>query len=364
MLRKETILQSQLGEQIPDTLAYIDQNTNYNVKMIYDFLICRYNLYDLKKCLNLSMVLPDTCRMEMDGGVEPGINRKIAIFAHLFYEELFDYCLSYLMPLSSFCDIYITTGTQKSKEILESRISYNGHVKDIAVSSYTGREWAAFLLIDKKYMAEYDYFCLIHDKKSSQMFYPAIGKSFCDNLWENSLKSVEYVKNIICMFEKNEQIGLFVPPEVYHGTYFHTAIDFWTICFEGTKKFLEDNAIYVPLEGKNPPVAVGSVYWCRCKALEDLLRLDIAEADFPGEPMPVDGSFNHFLERAIPYMAQHAGYYTYTAMTSKYAGIHMENYQEIVRLILKNLNKKHMNLTTFENTVKSIADMNFSEKKR
>lgn len=359
MLDKATVLQIQLGEQITDTLSYIANHTNYDTEMIYKFLIRRNNLYDLKKCLNLSMILPDTCELE-SGAVEKVVqNRKIAIFAHLFYEDLFDYCLSYLIPLSDFCDIYITTGSEISKKILETKIGKNEHIKEIRVCSYRGREWAAFLLIDKEYISLYEYCCIIHDKKSSQMFYATVGKSFCDDLWENSLKSVQYVKNMIYMFEKNRHIGLLVPPEVYHGTYFHTAIDFWTVCFDGTKKFLEENDIYVPLDRQKPPVSVGSVYWCRREALEDLLRLHITEEDFPPEPMPVDGSFNHFLERALPYMAQNRGYYTCIAMTPKYAGIHIENYQEIVRVILKHLKEKKLDLTTFGSAVNSIVKMKF-----
>lgn len=350
---KKAMLNFHLGEQISQALNYIDLNTDYDIKFIYAYLIRRVNLYDLKQSLNLNFVLPDNNHSaEEDFWLK---KRRVAVFAHLYYEELFDYCLSYLVPLSKMVDIYITTGDEKSKVVLQTKLAGNNHTKKIEVSTYQGREWAAFLLIDRKYMKDYDYCCLIHDKKSSQMFYPTVGKSFCDNLWENSLKSLEYVNSIIDVFEKKEFVGLMTPPDVYHGTYFHTAINFWTICFEGTKQLLEKLNIYVPLDPEKPPVAVGSAFWCRSKAVEKLIEMDIKEEDFPQEPLPVDGSFNHCLERAVPYMVQDSGYYTCNIMTQEYASMNLTNYQEMWRQIMKLLKENSkLNFATFQSCVESL----------
>lgn len=350
---KKTMLNFHLGEQISKALNYIDKNTSYDVNLIYTYLIKRFNLYDLKQALNLNLVLPDS--QKKSNGKFIFERKKIAIFAHLYYEELFDYCLSYLLPLSKVIDIYITTGDEKSRIILQKKLTGNNHIKKIKVSTYQGREWAAFLLIDRKYMKSYDYCCLIHDKKSSQMFYPTVGKSFCDNLWENSLKNLEYVSNIIETFEKREFVGLMTPPEVYHGTYFHTAIDFWTICFEKTKQLLESMNIFVPMAEEKPPVAVGSAFWCRTRAIKKLIEMDIKEEDFPSEPLAVDGTFNHCLERAVPYIVQDAGYYTCNIMTPEYASINLTNYQDMWRKIMRPLREnKSLEFATFQGCVNEL----------
>lgn len=351
VIDREILLNYQLGEQISFALRYIDEYTEYDSNLIYSYLIKRYHLYDLKKALNLNYVITD----QGEGDEAVFKRNRVAVFAHLYYEELFDYCLSYLLPLSSYADIYITTGSERSKGMIEARLPETSGIKKIGVSKYRGREWAAFLLLDRQYMEKYDYCCLIHDKKSAQMFYPTVGKSFCDNLWENCLKNPKYVGGILETFEQKEWVGLMVPPEVYHGTYFYTAIDFWTICFHGTKNLLEKLGAEVPLDEEKPPVAVGSAFWCRCNAIKKLIQMDIKEEDFPEEPMPVDGSFNHCLERAVPYLAQQEGYYTCSIMTPEYAGIHLANYGEIVHRIMGCLKEENKwNLSTFQSSLDSL----------
>lgn len=203
-----------------------------------------------------------------------------------------------------------------------------------------GREWSAFLMTMAKYLKEYDIFCMIHDKKSSQMFYESVGRTFCDILWANVLDSREYIDGVLSLFDSNPEIGLLIPPEVYHGTFFDTAIDFWTICFDETVKLSQKLNLKVPFDKDKPPISIGSVFWCRSAALDNLLLHTFSFSDFPKEPMDVDGTFSHALERILPFVAQSQGYYTATIMNSKYAAVDIANKQFIIRNILKYLKSK------------------------
>jgi lipopolysaccharide biosynthesis protein len=50
------------------------------------------------------------------------------------------------------------------------------------------------------------------------------------------------------------------------------------------------------------------MFWARSAALEPLMRLDIPWDEYPAEPLPVDGTILHALERLLPSIARAAGY--------------------------------------------------------
>ena len=57
---------------------------------------------------------------------------------------------------------------------------------------------------------------------------------------------------------------------------------------------------------------VGTMFWARPQALAPLFDLGLDWNDYPAEPVPIDGTPMHALERLLPFVAQHCGY-TYAA---------------------------------------------------
>jgi len=329
-----------MGNQADKVLAFVKTQTNYNVNLIYDYLIRRCNIYDLKLNLNLNYVLPLKININ-----NLQYKKKVALFVHLFYEDLFDICLDYLKEIPKYIDIYISTDTDKKAFKLKQMVWENCFIE---VCNLRGREWAAFLIIHAKRITAYEYFCLIHDKKSSQLYYSSVGHSFFTSLWENAIGSENYVENILALFEDNPQIGIIAPPEVYHGTYFHTSIDYWTICYKETCEILKELNVHVPIDEKKPPITLGSVLWCRRSAVRKLFDHGYLEEAFPSEPMPVDGTFNHAMERVMPYIAQAEGYYTVTVMNDEFARVDITNRNAIMHDILVRLKQvKGINLSTY-----------------
>ena len=50
------------------------------------------------------------------------------------------------------------------------------------------------------------------------------------------------------------------------------------------------------------------MFWARPEALKPLIRLNLHDDDFPAEPLPIDGTILHTLERIIPFAAAEAGF--------------------------------------------------------
>ena len=53
---------------------------------------------------------------------------------------------------------------------------------------------------------------------------------------------------------------------------------------------------------------IGTMFWARPDALKPFNRLNLCRDDFPAEPLPIDGTLLHALERLIPFAAANAGF--------------------------------------------------------
>jgi lipopolysaccharide biosynthesis protein len=53
---------------------------------------------------------------------------------------------------------------------------------------------------------------------------------------------------------------------------------------------------------------VGTMFWARKDAVAPLFGLNLGWDDYPEEPVPIDGTILHALERLLPFVANHAGY--------------------------------------------------------
>lgn len=319
LLDKATKLRYSDTSEINEILHFIKKNTNYDLSLVYDYLLKYYNITFLKQCFNWNYVLPTRI-----SGCEEKLHKKTILVAHLYYENLFEYCLSYLKNLPEWIDLLITTDTEEKKIVLQNRINNRGKV--ILVNS-RGRDISAFLVGSKKYLSEYEYIGFIHDKSSLNKEYLSVGRCFSDQLWNNILYSEEYIKNILCLFESHEKLGFVSPPSVYHGTYFASSANYWTCNYNKMKELLSRLGINVPLEESFEPFSIGSAFWCRYTALKPLLDENWEYTDFPREPLGCDGTISHAIERCFPYVAQSQGFYSGWVMTDIQAQAEIENYR-------------------------------------
>ncbi|MBQ8188681.1 MAG: hypothetical protein IJZ44_02775 [Lachnospiraceae bacterium] len=350
-IEREVMLSYHDGSEISRVLQYIDEKTDYDLAYIYEFLLRNHNIYDIYNMLNLNYIVTGNARITCEQK-----KGKVIVFAHLFYEDLFDYCLEYLGRLPSYVDICITTANESKKRAIEARLDNVGLPNKVMIYAVEarGREWSAFLITGKEIIKNYELACFIHDKKSSQMFYPTVGKCFCDVLWENTIGQGN-VEQIIQFFDENKYLGILSAPGVYHGNFFHTSADYWTICYEEVQKLLERLQVTVPMDPDKPPLTIGTAFWCRVSAIRNLFEYPFGYEDFPAEPMAVDGTFNHALERSIAYIAQANGYMTGVVMDSKYAGNDLINKNYIMLHVLRELKKsKHICLSTFYDLMRTM----------
>ena len=334
------------GEAAREAFAYIRDETDYDERLIAANLIRTCNMADLRKRLGLTYIVPT--RLDRTGaspnrpvsgrgqknavscGKAEDKSAKIALILHIYYDELAEECAAYAAHMPEGVDIYVTVPDERKRAIAEpyfDEIKKN-HRVEFRISGNRGRDVAPFLVTCKDIFLNYDFVLKIHDKKVKQIPLLSIGRAWEYLCFECLLPSETYVKNVIKLFEDHPDLGLLSPPVPLHGPYFPTTgLGEWGENFAVTKETAKKLGIHAPMDEKCEPVApLGSEFWVRTKALKSLFDHDWQYEEFPMEPVGIDGTVMHAIERLYPFAAQSEGYYSAWILSDSYARIHMDNW--------------------------------------
>lgn len=269
-------------------------------------------------------------------------NIRVAVIAHLYYENTFQEAISYLMSVPEYADIYITTGSEEKKGLIEKIcIEMGTNVAEIRVVKNRGRDVSALLVGCRDVWDNYEYLCFVHDKATSaDNASKKVGHTYMYLLWENMLKSRVYVENVLKYMEQNPFIGLLVPPAPYHGNYFGNYGDEWTICYEKTVHLAKTLGISADIPEEEPPIALGTAFWCRTDALKPLWSAGFSYDSFDPEPMAEDNTISHAIERVLPYVAEAQHYQTEIIMNDQYASMELVNYHFMLNNLVSHISEQ------------------------
>jgi lipopolysaccharide biosynthesis protein len=76
------------------------------------------------------------------------------------------------------------------------------------------------------------------------------------------------------------------------------------------KELIERMGYKAPLPGASMNFPVGTMFWARTAALKPLTDLNLQWEDYPEEPIPIDGSMLHAMERLIGIVPRLCGFRT------------------------------------------------------
>jgi rhamnosyltransferase len=244
--------------------------------------------------------------------------RSAAVVINLYYMDSLDKYIKYIDVIPSHIHIYIFSS---SADILKYMEGYFNGRDNIFVrkKENRGRDVSALLVAFREQLLKYDYLCFLHDKKEKNEFMKDDIELWIKDLWDNMIKSSEYISNILDLLDK-ENIGLLVPPKPM-GYYVDTwYTDPWKQSFEVTLNLAQKLKIRNKVNWDDADmVTIGTVFWCKTKALGKLFEYGWKYTDFPEEPMPNDATVSHAIERILGYVAVDAGYEVGTVMCSGYA---------------------------------------------
>lgn len=265
------------------------------------------NVYDILHEKELMYILSEECTSNNDSSNISAMS--IAIAVNLYYEETLGRYLGYIDRIPSYIDVYVISSNAQIWDVMADYVTKHSNVHLIKKEN-RGRDISALLVEFRKIALQYQYICYVHDKKANYDYLIEDVEFWIQNLWDNTLKSAGYIKNVIDLMERNEFIGLLVPPnpigEHMDSWYTNT----WYGNFDNIKKLALELKLNCNLEQEKMPIALGTAFWCRTKALRKLLEREWKYENFQEEPLPKDGTLSHAIERVLPYVAQDAGYNT------------------------------------------------------
>lgn len=270
----------------------------------------RYIYYE-KELLNI------ICDKFVEHEVSPETIKSSIVTVNLYYPDTVGRYLEYLAGIPQEMDIVIVSSNKAVIDIVKDFAIRRTHVT-VLKKENRGRDISALLVTLRERLMQYRYICFIHDKKPNYDHLKDDIEFWAYNLWENTLKSESYIKNILWLLEKNE-LGLLVPPSPIGDHMNDWYVNAWYHNLEHVKKLAQRMKLNTDIVYGKSPIALGTVFWANTKALKKIFDMKWDYGDFPDEPMPIDGTISHAIERILPYVAQDAGFDTGVIMTRKYA---------------------------------------------
>lgn len=146
----------------------------------------------------------------------------------------------------------------------------------------------------------YDVIGHLHGKRSLFAADALMGETWREFLWQNLLGDLYPMMDLIlARFAADDRLGMIFPDDP-HLPDWDRNLDLAT-----------DLAVRMGMKEPLPPFfdfPVGTMFWARTHALKPLIDLRLDWHDYPEEPLPIDGTILHAIERLLPFVARHAGY--------------------------------------------------------
>ena len=225
---------------------------------------------------------------------------KIAIQAHIFYEDLIEEIINKTNNIPVKFDLLITITSIKVYNNLEyyiKQFSKANHFEILIVEN-KGRDILPFLNQIKQKFKNYKYLCHIHTKKSQTA--PKIGFLWRNYLYKNLLGSDKIISEILYDFEKDKKLG-FIFPETFFGIIKH----FYILTNE-TRKWISFlfSKLFPDYEiGELLNFPAGNMFWAKINAIYQIFTYDFGEY-FPKEDDQTNGTIMHGIERIWLYLVK------------------------------------------------------------
>ena len=264
-------------------------------------------------------------------------DRTVTIIAYLFYQDTLSKYISYLNKIPKYLNVVVVSSDSKVLKKAQDTIAGSNVV--FVKKPNVGRDVGALLVAAKNYIEESDYVCFVHDKKEHQSTERLHETDlWIENIWENTIGSEIYIKNIIGFFEKNNNYGVMTVPQPI-GIFFDTwAGQGWYESFEVTKKLADKLGLNVEVQQSVPPITIGTALWFRPLALKKLFDYEWSYEDFNDEKLSESDYISYAVERVFSYVSEDAGYKTGIALTDKYASKLLLLAQNLATLYADTLN--------------------------
>lgn len=227
----------------------------------------------------------------------------IAVCLHVFYEDFIDYYAKCLKDFPTNVDVFVSIAKPEIEKLVDEKIAILSTVNKVTtkVVPNHGRNFGPMLVEFAQDLQNYDLFCHLHSKKS--LYSGRQQTQWADYLGEYLLNDKHVIKQVLNQFETDPTCGIYYPTSFWMMPNW---VNHWLKNKPFTSKMERDWGIEI--NNDFLPYPAGGMFWARPTALKQLLDKKYSYEDFPGEPLPNDGSELHALERGLGLLAEKNGF--------------------------------------------------------
>ncbi|WP_322030598.1 rhamnan synthesis F family protein [Paraburkholderia sp. J76] len=227
--------------------------------------------------------------------------QRVAVHIHAFYPDMLADIVKRLEFNDLRCDLFVSAPNEEAARAARHVLQdYARGTFDVRVVTNRGRDIGPMVTEFAKDLQAYDVIGHFHTKKSLHVAGSPLVRYWIDFLME-SLLGTKYAaaRNILAAFATDPKVGLiFADDPNMIG---------WDKNFQYAEKLAAEMDIH-DLPSQFFPFPVGTMFWARPAALKPLFDVGLDWDDYPAEPLPIDGTMLHALERMLPTIARRAGF--------------------------------------------------------
>jgi glycosyltransferase involved in cell wall biosynthesis len=230
-----------------------------------------------------------------------GSQLRVAVHGHFHYPSLLTDFLARLKRNRTAIDLLLTTTSDDRARRISEIVSSQGVERaTIMVVPNRGRDIGSLLTgLNQTSLFGYDVIGHFHGKRSPHAD-ASTGDTWRNFLWENLLGGEHGMLDVVMeAFASDRALGLVFPEDPH--------LNDWDENRLMADQLAARMGLPMPLPN-HFDFPLGTMFWARPEALKPLMDLGIPWDEYPNEPLPIDGTLLHALERLVPFSTVHAGY--------------------------------------------------------
>lgn len=221
----------------------------------------------------------------------PPAELKVGLHIHAFYPDLLAKMIDRLEGNASRPDLLLSAPASQLDAVRAASAAYSGKVVQVQSVPNRGRDLAPMLtLFGAQLVADYDVIGHLHTKKSPHVTERKFVDSWSNFLFENLLggdKGGAMLDRILSRMAEDPGIGLVYPDDPH--------IISWNQNRPQAERIARMMDLPALPDQFNFPI--GSMLWARSAVLKPFVDLNLDWSDYPSEPIPIDGTVLHAIER-------------------------------------------------------------------
>jgi hypothetical protein len=323
------------ARSLKKAMDFIDREMNYDVTMIWENILRKYSILNVKSALQLTKILSEekTCK---------NADAQLSDVAIILKIEQRDWLTDYIQYIEGMKGVHIYIFT-KDKLIYDSLNKSFNIIKASIQMKYC--------MLVRQYIEDVIEITKMHEIvlyiDDADMVYAnnrIVAGRTCQNLIHECMwKSISHVEAILGEFRTQRCLGVGILPQMLHGKYMNAPGNNWESYFPVICDMVLMLKKYIVLDEQETCINTWPAFWVRSSILEKTCN-----ALIKGEDTKSFEQITAIMGRAVPYVAQAVGFFTEEFLDVQSAEIYYSNLEYLMKSLLERQNSQGNTISEYQ----------------